>query len=327
MKLYPLKFNPIFKEKLWGGTKIKTILNKDFGKLDNCGESWEISGVKGNLSVVSEGVVKGETIQELIKNHKGKLVGEKIYNQFGDEFPLLIKFIDAKQDLSIQVHPNEELAQKKHNGHGKTEMWYVLQTDKNAKLISGFNKKTSREEYLEYFNSGKLIELLNKEEVNNGDVFFLPAGRVHTIGKGLLLAEIQQTSDITYRIYDFDRKDKHGNKRELHVEEALDAIDYSHYPNYKTPYENQANTHNSIIKTPYFTANKLNLDKKHDINHTELDSFKVYICTKGEAEIITDNEERTSIQFGETVLMPACIKNYAIEPKGKVELLETYIEL
>ncbi|MEM9337268.1 MAG: type I phosphomannose isomerase catalytic subunit [Bacteroidota bacterium] len=322
MSIYPLKFKTIYKEKLWGGEKVKTVLNKDFGNLANCGETWELSGVSGNISEVSNGTKKGQNITELIEMFKGELVGERVYQQFGNEFPLLIKFIDAAQDLSIQVHPDDALAKERHNGFGKTEMWYILQADPGATLISGFNKETNREEYLELFNSGKLMELLNQENVNEGDVFFLPAGRVHTIGKGLLLAEIQQTSDITYRIYDFDRVDKDGNKRELHVEEALDAIDFKHYPAYKTPYPNEKNQTNQVVTTPFFTTNKYSLTQSLDVNKTELDSFKIYIGVGGSGKIAGE-----TIGFGEVMLVPANVKEYSIEPDNELELLESYIEI
>lgn len=320
-EIYPLKFKTIFKEKIWGGQKIKTILGKDYGNLDNCGETWELSGVEGNISEVSSGILAGKKITDLIKLRKGELVGKKIYQQFGNEFPLLIKFIDAAQDLSIQVHPDDKMAKERHNGFGKTEMWYILQADENASLISGFNKETNKEEYLETFNAGKLTDLLNREQTKKHDVFFLPAGRVHTIGAGLMLAEIQQTSDITYRIYDFDRVDKEGNKRELHLEEALDAIDFKHYPNYKTPFVDKRNETNTIISTPFFTTNKLTLDQKINIDRSKLDCFKIYIGVGGNGKIAGE-----SISFGEIMLVPASMKNYTIEPEGELELLETYID-
>lgn len=320
-ELYPLKFSTIFKEKIWGGKKIKTILGKDFGDLPNCGETWELSGVSGNISEVANGPLKGQKITSLIEEFRAELVGQHIIDRFGNEFPLLIKFIDAAEDLSIQVHPDDALAKKRHNGYGKTEMWYILQADDGATLISGFNKETNREEYLDYFNNGKINEILNKEVAQEDDVFFLPAGRVHTIGKGLMLAEIQQTSDITYRIYDFDRVDKEGNKRELHVEEALDAIDFRHYPEYKTSYSDQANETNEVISTPFFTTNKLSIDQKLEIDRSKLDCFKIYIGVGGSAKIAGE-----SISFGEVLLVPANMKKYLIEPDGEVELLETYIE-
>jgi mannose-6-phosphate isomerase len=223
--LYPLKFKTIFKDKIWGGQKIKTYLGKDFGSLPNCGETWEISGVKTDVSVVDGGALNGESLADLLEQYKDELVGKKIYNHFGNIFPLLVKFIDANDWLSIQVHPNDELAKKRHNSFGKTEMWYIIESDPGSTLIAGFNQQIDEKIYLEKLNSGHLMDILNKETADAGDVFFLPAGRVHTIGKGLLLAEIQQTSDITYRIYDFDRVDDKGNKRELHTQEALAALD------------------------------------------------------------------------------------------------------
>jgi len=321
-ELYPLKFKTIFKEKIWGGQKIKTILGKDFGDLENCGETWELSGVQGNISEVSNGDLSGESLAKLVEQFGVNLVGETIFEKFGNEFPLLIKFIDAAEDLSIQVHPDDKLARQNHNGFGKTEMWYILQADEGASLISGFNKETNRNEYLEYFNSGRLTEILNREEAKKDDVFFLPAGRVHTIGGGLMLAEIQQTSDTTYRIYDFDREDKDGNKRELHVEDALEAIDFTHYKNYKTPFADKKNQTSSIITTPFFTTNKLSLDSAINLDRSDLDCFKIYIGVGGSASIAGEH-----IAFGEVMLVPAEMKNYSIEPEGEVELLETYIEL
>lgn len=328
-QLYPLKFHSIYKEKLWGGQKIRTILGKDFGDLDNCGETWELSGVHGNYSEIKNGALSGTKITDLLLEQKGALVGEAIYDRFGNEFPLLIKFIDAAQDLSIQVHPDDELAKKRHDGFGKTEMWYIMQADEGSTLISGFNKETNREEYLEYFNNGKLNDLLNKEEVTAGDVFFLPAGRVHTIGAGLMLAEIQQTSDITYRIYDFDRVDKNGNKRELHVEEALDAIDYKHYPDYKTPYSIEKGKPNKIVENSFFTTNKLELSESLSIDRSSLDCFKIYICVKGSGRFVemdASSESEVAIRYGDVVLMPASIKKYVIEPTEGLELLESYID-
>ena len=239
--LKPLKFRTIFKDKIWGGNKIKTILNKDFSPLPNCGETWEISGVEGNVSVVAEGEYAGKSLVELIDKYTDKLIGKKLYKKFHDQFPLLIKFIDANDDLSIQVHPDDKLARKRHNSFGKTEMWYVIQADPGAKLNAGFNRKVDKETYLHHLQNNTLEEILNFEEVRAGDVFFLPAGRVHYIGKGICLAEIQQTSDITYRIYDFDRRDDKGNLRELHTDLALDAIDFNFYENYKTRYTPKKN--------------------------------------------------------------------------------------
>ena len=228
--LYPLTFETIFKDKIWGGQKINTVLGKDFSPLPNCGETWEVSDVEGNVSLVKEGALQGKSLRELVAQYKGELVGNHVYEQYGDRFPLLIKFIDANDDLSIQVHPNDELAKQRGVGHGKTEMWYIIQADEGAKLNSGFKREVEKEEYVKAVADNTIQDLLNIESVQPGDVFFLPAGRVHYIGKGLLLAEIQQTSDTTYRIYDFDRVDAtSGQKRELHTDLAVDAIDYHHY--------------------------------------------------------------------------------------------------
>ncbi len=322
LELYPLKFKPIFKEKLWGGQKIKTILGKDFGDLDNCGETWELSGVRGNISEISNGPLAGINLSDLLKKEKEQLVGKAIYDQFQNEFPLLIKFIDAAQDLSVQVHPDDALAKERHNGFGKTEMWYILQADKEATLINGFSKNSNKEEYVNALNSGKLMYLLHKEEVSVGDVYYLPAGRVHTIGKGLLLAEIQQTSDLTYRIYDFDRKDKDGKTRELHTELALEAINFKKPEQLKSEYSNEPNMANPIVSTPYFSTNKLYLNEVKKMNRFELDCFKIYIGIGGSGTIANE-----PIKFGEVILVPASMKSYVIEPDERLELLETYIEL
>lgn len=323
-ELYPLQFRTIFKDKIWGGQKIKTVLEKDFAPLPNCGETWEISGVEGNISEVAEGALAGKNLKQLIQEYQGKLVGEKVYQKFGDEFPLLVKFIDANDDLSIQVHPDDALAKKRHNSFGKTEMWYVFQADKGAKLITGFNQPMSREKYVEYFKDGRLMEILNQEAVNADDVFFLPAGRVHTIGKGLLLAEIQQTSDITYRIYDFERKDAHGNTRELHVEKALDAIDYKYYGQYKTQYERKVNEPVLLVSCPYFGTYKLEYTENTKRNYQHLDSFIIYVCMEGEAEILCNGKGFT-MKKGDSYLIPASIRHVELLTKTGYKMLESYV--
>jgi mannose-6-phosphate isomerase len=323
-ELYPLKFRTIFKDKIWGGEKIKTILGKDFAPLPNCGETWEISGVEGNISEVAEGPLAGKNLKALIQEYQAELVGESVYEKYGDEFPLLVKFIDANADLSIQVHPDDELARKRHNSFGKTEMWYIFQADEGSKLISGFNQPMTQEKYLEAFNSGKLTDILNEEPVQADDVFFLPAGRVHTIGKGLLLAEIQQTSDITYRIYDFDRTDAQGNKRELHVEEALDAIDYRHYDEYKTKYEPKKNEPVQLAACPYFMTNRLEYTQNTERNYQGLDSFVIYVCMEGQAEIIAGGKGYT-MQKGDAYLIPASIPQVKLATDSGFKMLESYV--
>ncbi|MCB0496232.1 MAG: class I mannose-6-phosphate isomerase [Cyclobacteriaceae bacterium] len=321
-KLYPFKFNPILKDKIWGGEKLSKVLDKPTDSKE-CGESWELSGVKGDISVVAEGELKDRSLTELIDIFKGDLLGEKVYSKFGSEFPLLIKFIDANEDLSIQVHPNDVMAKARHNSFGKTEMWYVVDAEPGATLISGFNKPTNREEYLEYFNGGRLVELLNKEKVVNDDVFFLPAGRVHTIGKGLLIAEIQQTSDITYRIYDFDRTDAQGNKRELHVDQALDAIDFTFYTEYKTLYDKTAAT-TELVSCNYFTTNKLEGSKPIERNYTTIDSFVVLMCLKGEG-VIEYEKGKMHYKLGDTILIPNKLNEVAIKPEEASKLLEVFV--
>lgn len=323
--LYPLLFKTIFKDKIWGGEKIRTILGKDFSPLPNCGETWEISGVKGNISVVREGALAGKDLVALIDEFKEQLVGEKVYRQFGNEFPLLIKFIDANDDLSIQVHPDDKLARERHDSFGKTEMWYILQADKGARLNSGFNKDINEETYLRHLHDNTLDQILNFETVQAGDVFFLPAGRVHYIGKGVFLAEIQQTSDITYRIYDFDRKDDQGNKRELHTDQALAAIDYKYYGEYKTPYQTQKNQSSGLVKCPYFTTNLLELDCPVSRNYQTLDSFVIYICLEGETTL-DYGPGIVKIKKGDSALLPAIFKSVSLSPSGSAKLLEVYIE-
>jgi len=322
--LYPLRFKTIFKEKLWGGKKIQSVLGKDFGDLSNCGETWEISGVKGNVSVVAEGPLAGKSLRELIQEYKAELVGEAVYEAHGDEFPLLVKFIDANDDLSIQVHPDDALAKERHDSKGKTEMWYIMQADEGATLISGFNQEVSREIYEKAFQEGELMSILNRENVDDGDVFFLPAGRVHTIGKGLLLAEIQQTSDITYRIYDFDRKDAQGNTRELHVEQALDAIDYGFYEDIKTSYVNEENAPVELASCDYFKTDKLHFTEPTTRNHQDKDSFVIYVVVDG-ALSLEFTGGKMDIKKGEAILLPASLKEVTLTPKGHFTLLESFV--
>ncbi|MDG2193928.1 MAG: mannose-6-phosphate isomerase [Polaribacter sp.] len=321
-----LKFEPILKDKIWGGEKLMTLLHKKSDRKD-IGESWEISDVEGDTSVVATGNLKGKNLKELIQEYKGDLVGEKMYQQFGEKFPLLIKFIDAKEALSIQLHPNDALAKERHNSFGKTEMWYVMQADEKANLIVGFQKDVTSEEYLQHLRNKSLTEILNIDEVQEGDVYFIPTGRVHAIGAGVLLAEIQQTSDITYRIYDWDRKDAAGNYRDLHTEEAVEAIDYKAEDSYKTMYEKVKNEASTIVSCPYFTTNIISLKASASIaiNHSEKDSFVIYMCVAGSA-IFVHNTQTERLEKGETLLLPACVKNIKITSDSITELLEVFIK-
>ena len=323
--LYPLKFKTIFKDKIWGGQKIKTYLGKDFGDLPNCGETWEISGVKSDVSVVNGGALDGESLADLLEKYQADLVGEKVYKHFGDTFPILVKFIDAAEDLSIQVHPDDALAKKRHNSLGKTEMWYVIEADPGSSLIAGFNRELDEKTYLEKFNSGHLTDILNREDVKAGDVFFLPAGRVHTIGKGLLISEIQETSDITYRIYDFDRVDANGKKRDLQVEEALGAIDFKHYDHYKTQYTPEKNETVQLVQSPHFTTNVLDATESIAKDYSSIDSFIIHVCVAGSYQLKYGSESY-DVKMGDCILLPKVIDKVELETTSGFKILESYIE-
>lgn len=322
--LYPLKFQPLFKDKLWGGDKIKTVLGVDYGELPNCGEEWVISGYPENVSTVQNGFLAGNDLNELISVYMGDLVGDAVYEEFGDEFPLLFKFIDARDWLSVQVHPDDELAQKRNMRNGKTEMWYIIQADEDARLITGFKEKINKESYLKYLIENRLPEILNYETVKAGDVFFTPAGRVHATGPGILLAEIQQSSDATYRIYDWDRIDAAGMKRELHTEEALDALDFEVPMHYKTRYATTKNRTSTLIKCPYFTTNILEFDQPITKNLEEIDSFVIYMCVEGSGKLAW-NEGDIEIKMGEALLVPNSIEEILLIPSGTEKLLEVCI--
>jgi mannose-6-phosphate isomerase len=324
-KLYPFKFEPIILDKMWGGSKLKDILSKP-ATTDKAGESWEISGVKGHISEVVNGFLAGNNLEELIEVYMSDLVGEAVFEKFGTEFPLLIKFIDANDYLSIQVHPDDELAKKRHDSFGKTEMWYLIQADEKAELMVGFNREVNKQIYLQHLNNNTLTDILNRQPVKPGDVFFLPAGRVHAIGSGILLAEIQQTSDITYRIYDFNRRDADGKPRELHTEMAIDAIDFKFYSDYRTHYHNTKDFPSPVVACKYFTTNKLELTKTCLRDVSWLDSFVIYMCLEGDCIFSSEENEDVPIQKGETILMPASIDTFSIKPGLKCSLLEVFID-
>ena len=323
-QLYPFKFKPILKDKIWGGEKLQKVLNKNIGKMENCGESWEISAVEGDVSVVANGYLEGNSIEELIEVYMGDLVGDQVFEKFGQEFPLLLKFIDATADLSVQVHPNDAIAKERHSAFGKTEMWYVVDADEGAQLISGFKKDVQRNEYLKHVENKTLKEIMNYEDVKAGDVFFIPAGRIHAIGTGILLAEIQQTSDVTYRIYDWDRKDAEGNERELHTDLAVDVLDYNLHKNYRTDYIPEVNKSINLASCKYFNTNLIQFTDKVEKEFIAIDSFVVYMCIEGDMEIVY-GDEIVPVSKGETVLIPAEIKNIQLVPKTQTKVLEVYI--
>lgn len=322
--LYPLKFEPIYKDKVWGGNRLKTLFNKDFSPLPNCGESWELSGEKENLSVVENGFLAGNNISELIEIYMGELVGERVFEKYGTEFPLLIKLLDTDSYLSIQVHPDDDYAMKNHQSRGKTEMWIVLDAQPGAEIITGFNQEVTKEQYTEYLNTGRLKEILNIEIAAPGDVYYIPAGRIHAIGAGITLLEIQQSSDVTYRVYDWDRKDENGNYRDLHTEQALEVLDFKKYDSYKTPYTQVENQVSELVKKQHFTTRMMEFTKEREIDYAFLDSFVIYSCIEGNCMINYPGGVEV-MQAGNVVLIPAELKNITLTPQGKCKVVETYI--
>jgi mannose-6-phosphate isomerase len=323
--LYPLKFLPLYKNVIWGGNKLKDY-GFDYAPLPNCGELWALSSVEGRESVIANGFLAENTLNEAIEVYMGDLVGEKVFEQFGTEFPLLFKVIDAAKDLSIQVHPDDELAQRRGLPCGKTEMWYVMEADKDARLISGFRRDTAPEEYRAALAAGHLEELLHSEEPQAGDVYFIPAGRVHALGKGLMVAEIQQTSDCTYRIYDYNRRDADGHLRQLHTEEAMDAIDFSGIQGHaNTRYDARLNETTTLAACPYFTTRLIPFDKPIRKNLEDFDTFVVYMCVDGIAAV-KSMDTIVPLHAGECVLVPAVAENVELYSEGPAKLLEVYID-
>ena len=322
--LYPVTFFPLLKPILWGGNKICSF--KEITPVqDGIGESWEVSHVKNNVSTVANGHLKGKSLDDLIETYGADLLGKQVYERFGKSFPLLIKFIDAKEALSIQVHPNDTLAKERHNSFGKTEMWYVIDATPGAYLYSGFAKPLTPERYIKSVEDNSFTDMLAKHEVHTGDVFFLPAGRVHAIGAGCFIAEIQQTSDITYRIYDYNRKDAQGNSRELHTELAKEAIDYQIYPDYKLKYTPEPNAIQPLIDCPYFTTRLININEDKTIDLNDRDSFSIYICMQGKLAVTDDLNNIIAIHQGQIVLIPATTAHITLKPEKECKLLETFL--
>lgn len=320
--LYPLKFKPLFKERIWGGRKMESALGKKLPPEKLIGESWELSGVAGDVSVVSNGTLRGNSLDELLEIYMGDLVGDNVFERFGPEFPLLVKLIDAADYLSIQVHPDDALAAERHNSYGKTEMWYVIDHEPGAQLYLGFNQSVDRAKYLDYLAQGKLEQLLNSFVVSRDDAYFIPARAIHAIGKGILIAEIQQTSDVTYRVYDFNRRDAQGKERELHTALALDSIDFVHRDNYAVTRQPVVNEAVNLQSCKYFETNTIMIDGEIERDYALRDSFVIYVCLEGDLRIETSAGTET-IHRGETVLMPAILDYAKLTGRGKI--LETYI--
>lgn len=321
--LYPLKFKPIYKDKIWGGRKVKEVLHQDYGRMPNCGELWLLSGLWDEQSEVLNGNFEGDEINDLVETFMGDLVGEAVFDKYGEQFPLLIKIIDANDWLSVQVHPDDALAQQRELGNGKTEMWYVMQADKDAQLVAGFNREMSREDFVRVMQDNRLQEVLNYEQVSEGDVFFIPAGRVHALGPGIMVAEIQQTSDVTYRIYDWDRIDVAGMRRELHVAQALEALDFQMPDNFKTPVLNKMNQTVPVVDSPYFITGMLQLEGEMEKDYSNLDSFVILFSVKGFFSLQWENGTEY-VREGECVLVPNCIKKVKIRAEHYCRLLEVY---
>lgn len=323
--LGPLKFHPLLKNKIWGGDKIKTILKHDFSPLPNCGELWAVSGVEGNESIVSHGPLEGNTLNELLEVYMGELVGDSVFDIFQLEFPLLIKFIDANDWLSVQVHPDDELAELRGLERGKTEMWHIIQADNDSKLIKGFSENVSKTDFIKRLADKKLPEVLNYENVLARDSFYIQAGTIHAIGPGILLAEIQQSSDTTYRVYDWDRVDDKGEPRDLHVEEATDAIYFKAEKSGAIDYANVVNQSSPLVDEQYFTTQVLEFDKPLVKNYDELDSFVIYVVTEG-SFILKSNQEDMGVGIGDVILLPASLNKVELHPLNKCHLLEVYIK-
>ena len=318
------RFTPILKERLWGGDRIAAYKGVQTGR-PNIGESWEVSGLAGDVSVVASGPDAGRTLAELIARDGERLLGRANYARCGTEFPLLVKFIDARENLSIQVHPNDEVAHRHCQQRGKTEMWYVIEAAEGARLYAGFRRATTPEEYAAHVAEKRITDLLADHAVHAGDVFYLPAGCIHSIGAGLLLAEIQQTSDLTYRIYDFERRDASDRLRELHTELAQEAVDFAAAPGNRIRYARRENAETELIASPCFTTSLLEATRPMTIDLAATDSFVVAICVGGSGTLDDGSGAPEPIRQGETVLVPAAAAALTIRPAGRMKLLTSRI--
>ena len=323
-ELYPMKFIPRFKDKIWGGERMKTVLGMDYSPLPNCGEAWVLSGVPGSGTKVANGFLKGNELNELVEVYMEDLVGEAAFDRYGNEFPLLVKFIDSHDFLSIQVHPDDEFAARHGIGNGKSEMWYILEAEPGAEIINGFNRKTNAKTYLEFLEKNEITKILNTEIVHKGDVYYIPAGRIHALGPGILLAEIQQTSDTTYRIYDWDRVDDKGKGRELHLDLALEAIDFTLPDSYHTTYRKVLNQTASLVDSPHFTTQFLAFDKAIRKDYSALDSFVIYVCVEGSIRVECGSSLE-SLKKGEVLLIPATAEHVILSPLIESGILEVFI--
>jgi mannose-6-phosphate isomerase len=322
--LYPLKFQPILKERLWGGKRLAEKYHKTEDFLTPFGESWEISDLDDDISVVTNGFLAENDLRELLETYMGELVGDAVFEKNGLGFPLLIKLIEAQDDLSVQVHPDDDLAQQRYQQNGKTEIWFVVHAEKNAGIYVGFNKPVEKQEYIDAVKNKKIPSLLQYYPVNKGDLFFIPAGTVHALGKGVSVVEIQQPSDITYRIFDWNRVEASGRPRTLHLAEALEAIHFDEEKHFKIDYEEKFNSTTTLFRSEFFNVNTLVFDKPLQKNYANIDSFVVYHCVAGEVHLFGDNFHEV-LTAGETALIPASILEVNLVPEGHSQLLEIYV--
>ena len=325
-KLYPMLFEPNLQTKVWGGEKLTAW--KQLPEQQHIGESWEVSAVEKAPSIIANGTWAGYALTEVIDKMPQAILGKEVAKKYQNQLPLLVKFIDSNDDLSVQVHPNDDMAKRLHNSMGKTEMWYVLSADPGACIYAGFQKALSPEEYTRRVADGTIMDTLAKHEIHAGDVFYIPSGRIHAIGKGVRLVEVQQSSDLTYRIYDYGRMDLDGQPRELHTEYAAQALDYKVYREYRSDYVDKIDTANACIDTEYFTVRVVSIKEPIRRNMIKYDSFIIQTCTKGQCKIrIRSTHDEITLQEGYSSLIPAAIADYDIIPvNGEVKVLESYID-
>lgn len=323
--IYPLKFLPLFKQRVWGGNKIATELGVDYSPLPSCGELWCLSGLREQETVIANGFLAEAVLEEVIEMYTDELLGEENYAEFGTDFPLLLKIIDANDNLSVQVHPDDDYAERNGLGNGKNEMWYVLQADKDAQLFNGWNKNMTKAEVINRVRENNLIEVLNCERVERGDLFYIPAGLVHSLGKGCMVAEVQQSSDTTYRLYDWGRVDENGKSRTLHMEESLQVLNLKgQNRSGKVHYHYNPDKTNNMLTTPFFTVNHIHCFQGLKKDYSALDSFIIYFCVGGGGFIETENG-RIPMRAGEAMLIPAVCQATFIQPQPNMEILEIFI--
>lgn len=324
-KLYPLKFAPILKHQIWGGDKIRNIYRHDIPHMEKVGESWDVSALGDDDSEVTNGFLEGNSLKDLIEVYMGDLVGDRIYSKYGVDFPILLKIIDAKEPLSIQVHPGQMEADGVLR-NGKNEIWYILDAEPGAYVIAGFNRYVSKPEFVEHIHNNTLDEVLNRISVKRGDMVYVPSGCVHSIGGGCLICEIQQSSDVIYRVYDYNRSDDNGNRRPLHIDKAVETIDYEHWENKRIDIKHQCDDIVNVVDNEFFTVNCIEIDKPKEYEVGVIDSFVLLTCVEGHVTCKFYDDYLTIVD-GETILIPAEMTTLYLVPTVPSKLLETYVKI